>query len=130
MGQRSQMVPKSIPDLPLDVLCCMTRKLFSLDEPAQAQTPWILNASLACKDLAKAWRHIRTGPCDRELLQWLALVHPKSAAVVLLKLGLPAPCEAMNILAEAVGRSEDVMSRYACIGAHVQYCDTLQCFVV
>ena len=106
------MVPSSLPALSLDVLCSITRNVFSLDEPGKAQTSWIVNASLACKDLHKAWRHIRTGPCDNGLLQWLTLVHSRSAAAVVLKLGLPAPCEAIRVLAETVGRAEGVLSRY------------------
>ena len=103
------MPAKSIPDLSSEVVCRILTHVF---EPCDASVSSIRSATLACKDLARAWEALKSNPQEHGLLSWLLAVRPDAAASTVLKLGLGDPEDALRNLA-GLESSEDLMCRYS-----------------
>jgi hypothetical protein len=86
-------------------------KLFAVDEEGQPQAEWIMNAIETCQSLSMAWKELKSKPHEHGVLKWLTRARPHTAAIVLLKLGVPEPAVALKRLAVEVGEDEHLLSR-------------------
>ena len=105
------MSPKSLEDLPVELLYSVYGHILKLDEASEDTITWARSASVVCKSMALAWKGIKSSPGEHGLLDCLLAIRPHAAAAMILKLGVIDPQTPLKLLAGHANTNDMLLGR-------------------